>query len=81
MRRKLLKVSDLVAREGVEPRRQPFQSVAILHIQQLAGYGRLRKSFQPRASQTYCGLRCGLGLPCTIAPISDATQPRISKSA
>jgi hypothetical protein len=26
-------------------RRQPFQSVAILHDQQLAGCGRLRKSF------------------------------------
>ncbi len=41
-------------------RRQPFQSVAILHIQQLAGCGRLRKSFQLRASQAYYGLRCGL---------------------
>jgi hypothetical protein len=34
-------------------RRQPFQSVAISYIQQLAGHGRLRKSFYVRASQTY----------------------------
>ena len=30
-------------------RRQPFQSVAFPHFQQLAGRGRLRKSFQVRA--------------------------------
>jgi hypothetical protein len=39
---------------------EPFQSVAILHIQQLAGCGRLRKFFYLRASRIYCGLRCGL---------------------
>ena len=41
-------------------RRQPFQSVAILNIQQLAGPGRLRKLVKLRASRLYCGLNCGL---------------------
>ena len=41
-------------------RRQPFQSGAVLNIQQLAGHGRLRKSFEVRASHLYYGLHCGL---------------------
>jgi hypothetical protein len=38
---------DSSPRSGIRPkrRRQPFQSVAISHIQQLAGHGRLRKFF------------------------------------
>jgi hypothetical protein len=41
-------------------KRQPFQTVAIPHFQQIAGRGRLRKSFQVLACLPYCGLHYGL---------------------
>ncbi len=34
-------------------RRQPFQSVVIQHVQQLAGLGRLRKYLEVRASRLW----------------------------
>jgi hypothetical protein len=48
---------DVMNRNG---RAQPFQTVAILPIQQLAGCGRLRKTLQRRANWTNFGLDCGL---------------------
>jgi hypothetical protein len=58
----------------LNPRRQPFQSVAILHVQQLAGCGRLRKSFQLRAGQTCCGSHCGSQPQFVLNPSAEAGQ-------
>ena len=51
--------------------------MAIPHFQQLAGRGRLRKSFQVRACLRYRGLHYGLPIESTLAQVESPVCLRI----
>ena len=69
------KMHSLDPRNG---RAQPFESVALPHLQQLAGRGRLRKSFQVRACVLYRGLHYGLRYAQQTSGANAEVEPHIA---